>query len=141
MTPTFFIDRDLGRHVLPSTLEAAGLRVQRHHDHFASDAPDEEWLPAVAARGWIVVSGDKRLLKRPLEVAAIRRSKAIVLILVGNDAPAIELATNFVNTYSKIEATLTTMKGPAVAKVYRPSPRDLVFEGKAGSIEVRSLPA
>ena len=87
-----------------------------------------------------MVTGDKRLLRRPLEVAAIRDSKAVVLILVGNDAPRLELATNFVNTLTKIEATLSSMTGPTVAKIYRPSPRQLVFEGRPGSIEVRPLP-
>jgi hypothetical protein len=80
-------------------------------------------------------------MRRPSEVAAIRRSKARVLILIGNDAPKIELATNFVNTIARIEGVLAGMKGPAVAKIYRPSPRDLVFKGRPGSVERKSLPS
>ena len=99
-----------------------------------------DWLPSVAARDWVVVTGDQKLLRRPLEVAAIRHAKALVLVLVGNDAPKIELATNFVNTIERIEATLAAMTGPAVAKVYRPSPRTLVFEGRPGSVETKQLP-
>ena len=140
MNWTFFVDRDLGRHTLPDALERAGLSVERHIDHFEQDALDEEWLPEVAARGWVIVTGDKRLLRRPLEVAAIRASKARVLVLVGNDARAIELATNFVNTLDRIREVLEEMDPPAVAKVYRPSPRGLVFKGRPGTVERKELP-
>ena len=71
MSWTYFVDRDLGRHILPDELEAAGLTVERHIDHFAQDAADELWLPEVAKRGWVILTGDKHLLRRPLEVAAI----------------------------------------------------------------------
>lgn len=87
------------------------------------------------------MTGDQKLMRRPLEVAAIRQSKARVLILIGNDAPKIELATNFVNTIARIEGVLASMKGPAVAKIYRPSPRHLVFKGRPGSVERKSLPS
>jgi hypothetical protein len=136
---TFFVDRDLGRHIFPDALQAAGLTVERHHDHFAPTAEDKDWLPVVAENGWVVLTGDQHILRRPLEVAAIRQSKALVLVLVGNHSPATELAANFVNTLPKIHEALGAMKAPAVAKVYRPSPTTLVLSGKPGSIEIKAL--
>lgn len=135
MRRVFFIDRDLGRHILPDALEAAGLAVRRHDEHFAPDTPDEVWVPEVAANGWVALSGDQKILRRPLAVAAIRRSRAEILVLVGNHAPAHELATNFINTMPKIERFLARQERPAVAKVYRPTPKELVFEGKPGSVK------
>ena len=52
------------------------MAIERHDHHFEPDTPDEEWLPKVAARGWIAVSGDKRILRRSLATAAIHRSRA-----------------------------------------------------------------
>lgn len=135
MSRIFFVDRDLGRHIFPEALESAGLIVERHHDHFAHDTPDESWLPEVAAREWIAVTGDQKILRRPLALAAIERSQATLLVVVGNHAPAPELAANFINTLPKIERLLETLKPPAAAKIYRPSPKELVSEGKPGSVK------
>lgn len=55
-SPTFFVDRCLGRYVFPSPLREPGLRVEVHDDHFADAAPDGEWLPAVGERGWVVIA-------------------------------------------------------------------------------------
>lgn len=30
-----------------------------HRDHFPEDAADVEWLPEVAARGWVILSKDQ----------------------------------------------------------------------------------
>jgi hypothetical protein len=49
----FFTDRSLGLGV-PQALKDAGYCVERHADHFVDDAPDEEWLADVGARGWVV---------------------------------------------------------------------------------------
>jgi hypothetical protein len=70
----FFTDRDLGRHKLPNLLRQGGLQVEVHHDHFEPDAADVDWLPKVAARGWIVLSNDQQIMRRPLEREAVRAS-------------------------------------------------------------------
>ena len=57
----FFTDRDLGAHIFPDHLRAAGLRVERHVDHFAHDAHDKDWLPEVARQGWVILSSDQRM--------------------------------------------------------------------------------
>jgi hypothetical protein len=51
VTPVFFVDRSLGKHVVPDALRAAGAHVEVHDDHFAQDALDEVWLPAVGQNG------------------------------------------------------------------------------------------
>jgi hypothetical protein len=67
---TFFTDRDLGLR-FPEILREAGLRVERHADHFAPTCPDEEWLRAIAARGWVAVTHDARIRYKPNELAAV----------------------------------------------------------------------
>jgi hypothetical protein len=46
LTLVFFTDRDLGI-LFPETLRGAGIRVERHRDHFRPECPDEEWLAEV----------------------------------------------------------------------------------------------
>jgi hypothetical protein len=43
----FFTDRDLG-HQFPEQLRRAGLKVERHDDHFDSLTNDPNWIGVVA---------------------------------------------------------------------------------------------
>lgn len=47
---TWFVDYCLGRQV-GEALREVGMKVEFHLDHFAEDAPDEDWLPVVGERG------------------------------------------------------------------------------------------
>ena len=64
-----------------------------------------------------------------------------MLVVVGTHVPARERARNFINTLPKIERLLEAMQPPAIAKVYRPTPKELVFEGKPGSVKQVPLPS
>jgi hypothetical protein len=119
----FFTDRDLG-HQFPAILRAAGLTVERHSDEFPADCQDVVWLPAVAARGSVVLTHDGRLRYKPNELAAIIGSRATVLVLVGH-AKYAELAANFVRTLPRVLSFLETHSNPPIiGKVYRPSPSE-----------------
>ena len=69
MTFVYFTDRDLGNR-FPEILKSAGLAVEQHKDHFASDALDEEWLTGVSARNWIVLTRDRHIRYKPNELNA-----------------------------------------------------------------------
>lgn len=132
----FFADRNLGRHIFPGILRSAGLTVHAHDDHFPDDEQDESWLPVVAARGWIVLSSDRRVLSRPLQVEATMTSGAAVLILVGGSMKSADRARNFVNSYAKVAEFVAGHAPPYIAKVYRPTPLEAIQQGKPGSIEM-----
>jgi hypothetical protein len=51
---TFFVDRSLSK-LVGEMLREAGVPVELHDDHFRQDARDEEWIPVVGARGWVVL--------------------------------------------------------------------------------------
>jgi hypothetical protein len=119
LTPTFFTDRDLGKQ-FPAILSAAGLSVERHQDHFAPDAIDEEWLEFVGRSGWVALTHDRRIRYAPNELAAVIRSRVALLIVIGK-TPLLELARAFVSTYPRIEEFLSSHTPPYIGKVYRPS--------------------
>lgn len=66
MSTVFFTDRDLGR-ALPDALAAAGMSIERHADHFAHDAPDQDWVPVVTERGWVILTCDRRMRYKQVE--------------------------------------------------------------------------
>lgn len=123
MSLVYFTDRDLGLQ-FPRILDAAGLKVERHRDHFAPDATDEEWLAVAGAKGWIALTHNKRIRYTPNELQAVIDHSVRLLIVIG-DAPYPALAKSFVATRLRIEAFTASLVAPYIAKVYRASPREL----------------
>lgn len=72
--PEFFFDRSLGK------ISARRLREQGHvvhlvADFYADDAqtiPDEEWIAEGCARGWVLLTKDKRIRYRAQELGALQ---------------------------------------------------------------------
>src|SRR5688572_549867 len=46
------------------------LEVIHLSDKFDRDVPDVEWISTIGKEGWVVVSGDTRISKNPIERAA-----------------------------------------------------------------------
>jgi hypothetical protein len=115
----FFTDRDLGKQ-FPEILRAAGLTVHRHGDHFEAETPDEVWLAAIGAQGWIAVTHDRQIRYKPNERDAVMRHGVALLVVVGA-APLPELADNFVVTLPRVRRFLLRNRPPFIAKVYRPT--------------------
>lgn len=135
MSVVFFTDRDLGL-AFPNFLRTAGLAVEIHQEHFAANTPDEEWLRETARRGWVAISHDARIRYKPNELAAVRRHKAALLVLIGYTSN-VDLATNFVRTQSKIFDFVAARRRPFIAKVYRPTESETTENAEAsGRVEL-----
>jgi hypothetical protein len=119
----YFTDRDLGLQ-FPKILEDAGLAVERHRDHFAPDAADEQWLALVGRKGWVALTHNSRIRYTPNEKQAVMSHGVRLLVIIGQ-APYPELAKSFVATRARIETFLQKHEPPFIAKVYRASPADL----------------
>ncbi len=113
----FFIDRSLGIEPIRTELVHAGLVVEIHDNHFARDEEDRVWLQTVGERGWVVLTKDQRLRYRPLEIAALRASKARVFVLTAGNLRGIEIAAVFVTTLPRIVKVLHSLPGPFIARV------------------------
>ena len=98
----FFVDECLGRHVVPEALRAAGALVERHCDHFPPGVSDVEWLREVGARGWIVLTKDKSIRRRPLEYEAFTSARCRVFVLTATDVTGDEQAAILVGSLRAI---------------------------------------
>ena len=114
---TFFTDRDLG-HRFAQLLRDAGVRVERHDDHFKPTAPDDEWIAKVGERGWIALTRDARIRYSPLALSVLRESKARVFVLVGKLTTE-QAAELFLRWQSRVEALVAGETKPFIAKVRR----------------------
>lgn len=63
--PRFFVDRSLGRVVVPRMLRAVGWNLVTLADHYGVPADervtDVEWIEEAAKRGWPVLMKDKKI--------------------------------------------------------------------------------
>ena len=60
--PAFFVDHCLGTEVVAERLRREGATVHvLVESGFDEATTDEAWLPIVAARGWVILTKDKRI--------------------------------------------------------------------------------
>jgi hypothetical protein len=130
--PTFLVDESLGGNVVTSALREAGASVERLRDHFPPGTPDQEWLAEVGNRGWVVVTKDKRIRRRPAEVAAIVGANVRAFVLTSGNATGQAMAQAYVAALPAMRQYCRDFAPPFVATVsaagrervfYRPSRR------------------
>jgi hypothetical protein len=114
---TFFFDNNLSP-VLVQALQVLGEDVQHLRDTFPPDTPDAVWIPDVARRGWILVTRDKRIRKRPLEVHALAHAKLSAFIFMQKRDPDrwgwVELV---VRRWTEMKDRATTERRPFVVGI------------------------
>lgn len=105
---------------MASALRALGATVQLHADLFPADAKDPEWLPQVGAKGWVVLTRDKHILTRPLEVIALLRANTHVFILKSRqELNGTQMAAAFVRAFPHICRLIQSHSPPFMARVTR----------------------
>ena len=113
---TFFVDRCLGRSV-GVALRQAGLQVEFHADHFADDAADETWISEVGQRGWIVLTKDKAIRTRPVELQAVIAAKVRMFRLSSGNMTGEDMGRIFVDNRLKMGRFLKNHPPPFIARV------------------------
>jgi hypothetical protein len=119
---TFFIDRDLGRHVFPNGLRRAGLVVITLAEHYGiprdQEVADHEWMLQAARHGWPVLGCDAkhRRRRRPAERAALIEAGVQNFILNGN-VSARENVERVLHNLAAILAACAT-PGPFVYRIH-----------------------
>src|SRR5713226_2579725 len=93
--PVFFLDRSLGKLKVANSLRKAGVTVEVHEQHFAPDAPDQDWLKAVGERSWVVLTKDQKIRYHSREREALLASGVRAFVLTAGSASGEEMAQAF----------------------------------------------
>ena len=115
----FFIDRCLGKHLIREKLREAGLQVEIHDDHFSKNATDEQWIPEVGKRGWIVLTKDKRITYNAIERQAVARAGLRMFTLASTNLSGEESAIAFKKAVKSMLNFIKKHDAPFIAKVYK----------------------
>jgi len=79
---TFFFDENISPRVA-AALAALDFPVTHLLDHLPQGTPDKDFFPYIGEQGWVLVTQDKRIRKRPHERIAMRKAGLGAFILTG----------------------------------------------------------
>jgi hypothetical protein len=85
-------------------LVGAGATVEIHACHFAENAPDAEWLPEIGKRGWVLITKDKAISRRPIELNAIIAANVRAFVLTKGQQTGPDAAAMLVAVFQRPQA-------------------------------------
>lgn len=119
--PEFFIDRSLGKSIAES-LRSCGLIVHTMASVYGESAAqrlaDEVWLRDAGAQGWIVLTKDDAIRRRPAERDALIEAGVRVFCLTSAQLRASEQIERFVTNRDRI-LRQAAEPGPYIYGVYK----------------------
>jgi predicted nuclease of predicted toxin-antitoxin system len=118
MNEIFFIDRCLGKK-LAATLQNVGARVEIHDDHFDQNSYDKDWLREVGKRNWVVLTKDKKIATRYLELLAVAQGNVRLFAFVDGNVSGDVMAQAFVNALENMQRFILENPEPFIAKVHK----------------------
>jgi predicted nuclease of predicted toxin-antitoxin system len=106
---------------VPAALDIVGKNVRWHDVVFAGRAAtDPEIIQAVAQNGWVLVTRDKRIERRPAEIKAIKDSAAKCIVLIQRvNLTRWDMLQRLVCSWEEIEGIVDSIVGPFILKLYR----------------------
>jgi hypothetical protein len=85
--PRFLLDRSVGRYVIAEGLQADGFEVETLASLYGEDraqlVKDEEWLEDAGTDGFVVITADSAIRRRPSEIDVVDRH-AVKMFCIAN---------------------------------------------------------
>jgi predicted nuclease of predicted toxin-antitoxin system len=127
----FFVDECLGTAKVPAALRDAGAEVRTLADEFESGMKDVDWLTGLHGHDWIVLTKDKNIRRRPLEIDALIGAGLRVFVVTATDLTGEEAGQIIVKALPKIRRLCKRQPPPFIAGITRMSDVTLFENPKA----------
>jgi hypothetical protein len=114
----FFFDNNIGDFMVFG-LRGFGENVCHLTEHFAADTADEAWLEFVGQNEFFLLTRDKRIRRRPLELDSLKRHRVGAFILVGKQMGRWAQIEQVVHAWPKILETAASTSPPFAFRVDR----------------------
>lgn len=115
----FVIDECLGGKLLRDALHAAGATTKLVKVEFGEGAADVDWLPKAGTRGWVVLTKDKAIRRRPIERGAFVQARVRAFFLVARNLTGPQVAELFASILPRMRSTVEQYEAPFIALVRR----------------------
>ena len=122
----YFVDECLGRHVVPDTLREAVAEGERV-ELLPQGTTDLQWIPLGHRGGWVCLTKDRALRRRPNELAALLAGELAVFV-VGEARGEVQ-AARIVRALRTIRRALRSRDAPLIARIDDDGGVTLLFEG------------
>jgi hypothetical protein len=129
---TFFIDAALGRVMVADALRAEGVNVILHDEVFPQGAPDEDWLPEVGQRGWVLLTKDDRIRSTTAQREILLAAGVRAFILSGASLPGPAMAQAFRMAARRMQRVTLGERCPFIARVTPRGEVRLLVRGRFG---------
>jgi hypothetical protein len=108
---TFFFDNTFPPQLV-QILTVLGVDAHHLQDEFPPETADVDWLPAVGKRGWIVVTGDRRISKKPPERKALEEANVIAIFMAKGftSKQKFDLVASFIKWWPDIDRAVKRVK-------------------------------
>lgn len=119
--PEFFIDRSLGYYMLPDALRGLGFVVHTMRSVYGSDAeervPDVVWLEQAGRAGWVALTKDDAIRRRPVELEALAANGVRAFCLTNANLTGEQQRDRFLANISRM-IQRSRRPGPWICAVY-----------------------
>jgi PIN like domain len=88
-------------------------------------ALDTTWIPTIAAQGWLAVTRDAHVARRPAEIAAVRASGARLVTFSGKEATGTWAQLEILMTQWRAVESLYDLPGPFIYALTRTALRSI----------------
>jgi len=128
----YYLDANLDGPDLVKALRDAAMPCEAHRDHFPPDAADETWMPEVATRGWVVVTRDFAVKRRPTERAAWMASKATIVMVRGEKLSGADMTKMLLAAHAdgRLDNYITKRIAPMVIYLTAPGQLTVHYGGE-----------
>jgi len=114
---TLFLDESLDATVVVEALRAAGASVERLTDRFPKGTEDLVWLEWVGVNRRVVLSRDKRIRYRRLELLALKAARVRAFVFTGGNVGMEDTGKILAGALPRIERIARKDPGPFIYHV------------------------
>ena len=118
-------------------LTDSSVKFECHHDHFVRGTADEDWLPFVAERSWVVLTKDKRNRYNEFERESVRRFKVREFYFGRGDFSGTEMAQALKLALDEMRNICRSYSAPLVGSITRSGAITVVYDEKGSTHERR----
>jgi hypothetical protein len=122
----YFVDECLGRHVVPDALREAAQEGERV-EVLPQGTADVDWIPLAHQGGWVCLTKDRALRRRPNELSALLAAELAVFVV--GEARGEAQAARIVLALSSIRRALRSRDVPLIARVDEDGGVTVTYEG------------
>jgi PIN like domain len=108
---TYFFDNTFPPQ-LAKIVAILGVDAVHLHDEFPPNTLDVTWIPEIGRRGWVVITADRGISKKPAERKALEEANVISVFMAKGftTKPIFELVSLFVKWWPDIDRSVQRVK-------------------------------